>query len=80
MILPTKHIPESQSLLGVGGTILVLLSVREATVSSLWADFQETRREKGGVSFDWFVLGLDLLFALGSIQMDRGVLKRKVWS
>lgn len=75
MILPTKHIPESHSLLGVGGTILALLDEREATISSLWASFQEARREQGTVSFDWFILGLDLLFALGAIELDRGVLR-----
>jgi len=77
MILPTKHLPESQSLLGVGGTILALLGEREATVSSLWDQFRSAREEFGVVSFDWFVLGLDLLFALGTIELDRGVLRRR---
>ena len=77
MILPTKHIPENGSLLGVGGTILALLSEREATVSSLWEGVQEARSETGRVSFDWFILSLDLLFAMGSVRMDRGGLKRK---
>ena len=77
MILPTKHLPESHSLLGVGGTILALLGEREATVSSLWEEFRVARLESGRVSFDWFVLGLDLLFALGAIELDRGVLRRK---
>lgn len=78
MILPTKHIPEERSLLGVGGTILALLAEREATVSSLWEGVQEARPETGRVSFDWFILSLDLLFAMGSVRLDRGVLKRKV--
>lgn len=77
MILPTKHLPESRSLLGVGGTILALLGEKEATVSSLWDEFRNTRKDAGLVSFDWFVLGLDLLFALGAIELDRGVLRRK---
>jgi hypothetical protein len=77
MILPTKHLPESHSLIGVGGTILALLAEREATVSSLWDDFRVARQESGRVSFDWFVLGLDLLFALGTIEFDRGVLRRR---
>jgi len=78
MILPTKHLPESHSLLGIGGTILALLGEKEATVSSLWEQFRSTRKEIGLVSFDWFILGLDLLFALGTIELDRGVLRRKV--
>jgi hypothetical protein len=77
MILPTKHLPESQSLLGVGGTILALLSEREATVSSLWDEFRRARKDMGVVSFDWFILGLDLLFALGAVELDRGVLRRR---
>jgi hypothetical protein len=77
MILPTKHLPENHSLIGVGGTILALLAEREATVSSLWDDFRVARQESGRVSFDWFVLGLDLLFALGTIEFDRGVLRRR---
>jgi hypothetical protein len=43
----------------------------------LWDEFRVARKETGRVSFDWFVLGLDLLFALGTIEMDRGVLRRK---
>lgn len=78
MILPTKHLPESHSLLGIGGTILVLLREKEATVSSLWDQFRSSREEGREVSFDWFVLGLDLLFALRIIEIDRGVLRRKV--
>lgn len=77
MILPTKHLPESQSLLGVGGTILALLGEREASVSGLWDEFQQARGQVGVVSFDWFILGLDLLFALGAIGMDQGVLRRR---
>jgi hypothetical protein len=77
MILPTKHLPESQSLLGVGGAILSLLGERDATVSSLWEELKSARKEGVGISFDWFVLGLDLLFALDTIQLDRGVLRRK---
>lgn len=77
MILPTKHLPESHSLIGVGGTILALLAEQEATVSALWDKFRVARQESGRVSFDWFVLGLDFLFALGTIELDRGVLRRK---
>ncbi len=77
MILPTKHLSESHSLLGVGGTILALLGEKEATVSSLWDQFRRARREGGLVSFDWFILSLDLLFALETIEFDRGVLRRK---
>jgi hypothetical protein len=77
VILPTKHLPESHALLGVGGTVLALLSESEGTVSALWDEFQKSRGEEGKVSFDWFILGLDLLYALGAIEFDRGVIRKK---
>ncbi len=77
MILPTKHLPESHSLIGIGGVILVLLSQQEATVSGLWDHFRSARQESGQVSYDWFILSLDFLFALGVIELDRGVISRK---
>lgn len=77
MILPTKHLPESHALLGVGGTLLALLSENEGTVSGLWDEFRKSRGEQGMISFDWFILGLDLLYALGAIEFDRGVIRRK---
>jgi len=78
MILPTKHISEKRSLLGQGGIILALLGGHEHTVSSLWESFLDNAGESGEATFDWFVLALDLLYALGAIEMDRGVLRKKV--
>lgn len=77
MILPTKHLPESRSLIGVGATVLLLLEKQGATVSGLWDAFKEARGEKAKVSFDWFVMGLDLLFLLDAIEIQRGVIVRK---
>jgi hypothetical protein len=77
MILPTKHLPENRSLIGVGGSILSLLAVRERTVSATWEAFSELRGEDASVSFDWFILGLDLLFAIGAVELDRGVLRKR---
>lgn len=77
MILPTKHLPENHSLIGVGATVLLLLERQGATVSGLWDSFKEYRGEKTMVSFDWFVMGLDLLFMLDTIEIQRGVIVRK---
>lgn len=77
MILPTKHINERRSLLGQGGLILTLLHEREHTVSSLWGAFLDSAGEYFEVTFDWFVLALDLLYAIGAIKIDRGVIKIK---
>lgn len=77
MILPTKHIKQDRSLIGVGAEILLLLD-NSKTISSLWNRFQkriESIEGTGEISFDWFILSLDLLYALGTIDYQRG----RVW-
>jgi len=70
MILPSKHIPLHKSLLGVGAALLKRLD-RPTTVTVLWERCHEV--EEIG-SFERFVKALDLLFALGIIRFDRGLL------
>ncbi|MBX9255311.1 hypothetical protein H1Q63_15410 [Desmonostoc muscorum CCALA 125] len=72
MILPTKHISTSHSLLGVGATILEQL-YQPRTVSSLWSAVA-TMPEVA--TFERFVLTLDLLYAMGAIEMNTGLLRR----
>ncbi|MEA5566774.1 ABC-three component system middle component 6 [Anabaena sp. UHCC 0399] len=72
MILPTKHISTSHSLLGVGATILEHL-YQPKTVSSLWSAVA-TIPEVG--TFERFVLTLDLLYTIGAIEMEMGLLRR----
>ena len=74
MILPGKHLPLSRSYLNVGAVLLGLVDDRR-TVSLLW-DAARGRPEIG--TFGRFVLGLDMLFALGLIDMgDDGVVVRR---
>ncbi len=78
MILPTKHLNEARSLLRIGAEIL-LLTRKETTVSRLWADFQKYRLEEleiKPVTYDWFILALDLLFILGIIEFSEGKITR----
>lgn len=78
MILPTKHIRPDRSLLAVGGDLLVSLS-EPMTVSRLWDDVRSRRGHTGEpapINYDWFVLTLDLLFMIGAIELDRGLLRR----
>lgn len=79
MILPTKGIPASKALITVGGDILDILEESSLTIASLWLQVSE-RRESSPmtrVSYDWFVLALDLLYALGAVELsDRGPLRR----
>lgn len=77
MILPTKHIRIERSLLGVGADLLRLLH-EERSVSSLWVALVKQRSASNlpRVSFDWFVLALDFLYAANAIELHDGRLRR----
>jgi len=77
MILPTKRITEDRSLLGIGSYILPLLD-EPKTVSWLWTEFQKRRHRTVSsiITYDWFVMSLDLLFMLDVINMEKGLLRR----
>ena len=72
MILPTKHIAQSEALLGVGATILAHMT-GPRTVSSLWDDL---RAEPNVGTFERFVLASNLLFLIGAIEIEDGLLIR----
>lgn len=78
MILPTKHIRPERALLTVGRD--VLLCLREPmTVSRLWDDLRRARgqaAEPSPINYDWFVLSLDLLFMIGAVEFDRGLIRK----
>lgn len=76
MILPTKHLPQERSLIGIGGELLGLLDEKK-TVSALWSEFKRSRRNRGAtITFDWFVLALDLLFMMNAITAVKGLVQR----
>ena len=72
MILPTKHIPESEALLGVGGTILRHLN-GPMTVSGLW---ERVRAEPNVGNFERFILASTLLYVIGAIDIKDGLMER----
>jgi hypothetical protein len=72
MILPTKHISLRRSLLGVGAIILKQLN-RPRTVTSLW---ESVRVVPEVATFERFILALDLLYMLGAVQIEEGLLHR----
>jgi hypothetical protein len=72
MILPTKHIDPLDSLLGIGALILKQLNTAK-TVTQLWDEMREIVQV---TSFERLVLGLDLLYAMGLIDLDGGVIRR----
>jgi len=72
VILPTKHISSRRSFLGIGATILKQLD-RPRTVTSLW---ESVRNVPEVGTFHRFVLALDLLYMLGAVQIEEGLLHR----
>ena len=73
MILPTKHISPQRSLLAVGAIVLEHLGESQ-TLTRLWGRLR-TVPEIG--TFERFVLALDLLYALGALELSNGVLSRR---
>ncbi len=72
MIMPTKHIPIEQSLLGAGAVVFSALA-QPRTVTALW----ETVRDFRSVgTFERFVLTLTMLYALRVVRLEAGVLVR----
>mgnify|MGYP003383413990 CR=1 FL=1 len=74
MILPTKHIPTAHSLLGVAALVLSSLE-RPRTLTALW-DRLCTEPQVG--TFGRLILALDLLYAVGAVDFDEGLLRRTV--
>ncbi len=75
MILPSKHLSEERALITIGAEVLGLLR-EPKTVSRLWTDLKKHRAAGVPVMYDWFVLSLDVLFALGLVDIDRGRVAR----
>lgn len=78
MILPGKHLKADRALLAIGGEILAVMG-HNATVSKLWDDVRALRAKREGISplpFDWFLLALSLLFAIGAIDIDGDLLTK----
>jgi len=74
MILPAKHLKHDRALLGIGGEILAAIE-DEYTVSELWEHVQTRRSiQASPISFDWFILALSFLFAIGAINYEQGLI------
>jgi len=58
----------------------VLRLLREPmTVSRLWDEIRSdpySRPQSAPISYDWFVLALDLLFLVGAVEFDRGLVRK----
>jgi hypothetical protein len=76
MITPTKGIAPDRSLLAVGAQILLQLE-KPLTVSQAWArlkSWREAHDHQSPLSFGWFVLALDVLYALGTVSMEQDLI------
>lgn len=64
-------------MLTVGSEILGLLD-RPRTVSSVWEELRgsKDKARRRRLSYDWFVLALDLLFLMGAIVLHDGLLTK----
>jgi hypothetical protein len=71
MILPTKGISPKRSLLGIGAEVLAILK-HPMSVSEVWTIYKRrtNRGQREFVSFDWFILTLDLLYAIGAVSLN----------
>ena len=80
MILPSKHLSQDRALLTVGARLLEHLR-QPKTVSALWEELQlqtETSlHSTSSLTYDGFVLALDLLCLIGAIDMEDGLLARR---
>lgn len=78
MILPTRNLAPERSLLVIGAEVLSILD-EPKTVTRVWDEFLKTRSRgtrRTPVSYDWFVLSLDLLFIIGTVEFEAGRLSR----
>jgi hypothetical protein len=73
VILPNKHLPPGKSLLGVGAKLLGALD-RPQTESGLWGRVRDLPEV---ATFERFVLALDLLYAIGAVDVTDGMLHRR---
>lgn len=75
MILPTKGIGPDKALLSIGAIILRNLD-EPKTVSRLWGDLRQVEDGPPDLTFDWFVLALDLLYMMGTLGYVGGRVSR----
>jgi hypothetical protein len=80
VILPSKKLSIENSLIYIGGEVLALLH-EPKTVSRVWEELKIKRAghpnlDAPAMTYDWFVLTLDLLFLLGALDLSQGRLYR----
>jgi hypothetical protein len=72
MILPDKHITIERSLIGIGSLLLEQLE-NPRTITGLW---DRVHRNPQVGSFERFVITLDLLYAIGAVELADGLIRK----
>lgn len=78
MIMPSKHINFSQSLLGFGSYLLKKLQTPKS-IDDLWNEYNSDLRTElylAEHSFDNLILSLIFLFGINTIKEERGLIYR----
>jgi hypothetical protein len=72
MIIPSKHIKFSQSLLGLSGLLLSLL-IKPLTVDELWNKYNKVSKKRFPAyhDFDNFILSINLLYSIEAIELNK---------
>ena len=74
MILPSKHISLSESLLGLGGVLLQTIIKQPCSLEYIWQEYSKINNNKDIFpayhSFDNVVLAVNLLFMIGAININ----------
>lgn len=69
MILPKKQIKLSESLFALGAVILSNIK-RNTSLDQIWEIVSSQKDSKVKFTFDSFILTLDYLYTIGSIDID----------
>jgi len=78
MLLPSRSVSPQRALLTVAAQISLQLD-SPRTVTETWMRLKEWRASHGfdqPVTFEWFQLALDMLYALGLVDFDERTLRR----
>lgn len=74
MIVPTKGVAPQRALLAVGAQIVMATERQPVTVTQAWRrllKWRENNDHRAPLTFWWFALALDLLYALGLVEIEQ---------
>lgn len=80
MILPTKGVSPSKALVSVGADIIEFLGDGALSMTGLWRHVRDRRAGSAitRISFDWFVLAIDMLYAVDVVELtELGLIQRR---